>query len=186
MSGFFDCMYSALQCRAWNCDSCGVIRTEVYVQVSVCRSAHMSLVWPGHATSDSTSLSGSLLFHRELRMKMHVLCTVSHWDKASSLLTRPRPSLHIFPPPLRMGEQSHQFCPALPQATLTDVVSSYQTTYLPTFIDIVILTWHNQWLPHWIRHCKIHTHTHTQTHRLFSIGKPSILKYVAQTFFSNV
>lgn len=72
---------------------------------------------------------------------MHVLCTVSHWDKAGSLLTRPRPSLHIFPPPLRMGEQSHQFCPALPQATLTDVMPSYQTTYLPlsaTFIDILL------------------------------------------------
>lgn len=91
---------------------------------------------------------------------------------------------------------SHLPSPSEDGGTVSSVLPCTATGYpdwcsifLPNdiFADLhrhsVILTWHNQWLPHWIRHCKIHTHTHTQTHRLFSIGKPSILKYVAQTFF---
>lgn len=73
------------------------------------------------------------------KMEMRALWTASHWDKAGSLLTRPRPSPHIFLPTsidYAVGGRtvssvfSCPTFPALPWATQTDVLPSYQTTYL--------------------------------------------------------
>lgn len=80
------------------------------------------------------------------KMEMQALCTASHWDKAGSLLTCPRPSPPIFPPAsidYAVGGRtlSSVFsCPpfsALPQATPADMLPSYQMTYLPLAADFM-------------------------------------------------
>lgn len=169
--------------RARSSDSCRFIVSGDCVSVRVCSITHISRGRCRlHRLGPPRPPSQLVVAQRGGRWKMCVLWTASHWDKAGSLLTRPRPSPRIFPPTsidYAVGGKTASSVVFFPVSLFQQRHGQHRLPFLPNDIFAIncclhgrsiIWAWHNQWrLPSWMRHF-------LNKHQLLSSAAPTRLE----------